>query len=320
MTNVSKVFVGVDVAKDHLDIHLHPLNKAFRVVNSAFGRRDLVKKLSPYNIQQVVCESSGGYGFRMITKLKKANFNVWQVDQKRIKAFIASEGVKAKTDPIDAKMIALFASQKKRSYVQYDLSEDELDISSLVRRKADVTAIISNEKKRYKAPKQTTFCKKNINIHIRLLQREIQKIEKRIKSIVKSSSLLQKKVQIITSVPGVGDATAAALIAEMPEMGKNITHKRAAALLGVAPYTQQSGNHFGHARISEGRALPRNLVYMSALTGVRCNPVLKEFYGRLREAGKPAKVALVAAMNKLITILNAMLRDESLWREPKKYC
>ena len=243
---------------------------------------------------------------------EKANLQIWLIDPSRIKAFIRSEGIKAKTDAIDAKMIAQFAAQKNRSYSALKLSKKHLELRALAKRKEALTGIIASEKKRLKHPMQTEECKAMIQDHIAFIEKQKKELEQKIKALISEDSEWQKKASIIQSIPGVGDGTTAVLISHMPELG-TIENKQVAALIGVVPYTQQSGSHIGKASIYGGRFLPRGYLYMATLAGIRYNPILKAFYNRLRDIGKPAKVALVAAMNKLIGIINTMLRKNTYW-------
>lgn len=314
MNKVAKIFVGVDVSKDRLDIYLARINKPFQVENTDRGFKDFVKELSRYEgIECIAFESTGGYEAKMAGALEKAGYQTWRIDPSRIKAFIRSEGIKAKTDTIDARMIALFASQKQRSYTPKPLPENHSELRALVKRKEALTDMISMEKKRLKHPLQTGFTQESIADMMQLMEKQKSLIEKKIKEVVASDDSWKEKAAIIQSIPGVGETTAATLISHMPELGE-LDHKKIAALIGLAPYTRESGSYRGKASIYGGRFSPRLPLYMAALTGARCNPVLKEFYQRLINNGKPPKVALIASMRKLICIINAMLRDQTYWK------
>lgn len=309
MHNLTKIFVGVDVSKDHLDIYILHIDKILRMNNTATGFKKLIQELSVYEIECVAFESTGGYERKMEQALQKAGYKTWMLDPARVKAFIRSEGIKAKTDIMDAKMIALFASQKEMKYVSNVLSVNHIELRSLVKRKEALINMMSMEKKRFNLPFQTTLCKELIDDNLKFLKKQKDRVEQEIKTLIINDDSWKHKASIIQSIPGVGEATAAALISHMPDDGKQI-----AALLGVAPYTQESGQYKGKASIYGGRATPRWPLYMATLTGVRCNPVLKEFYQRLRGAGKSAKGALTAAMRKLICIINVMIRDDAYWK------
>ena len=282
-----------------------------RVDNTQVGIEQLLQIFSHNNIAQIVCESSGGYENLLISLCAAAGYKVWRVDPKRVKAFIASEGVKAKTDKIDAKMIALFASQKEASYTQSQRSDTDEKIRALVRRKADLTEMAAIEKRRLKGP-TGQFCKGSIERHLDVINQDIQSLEIEIQDLISQNAELSAKSDILQSIPGIGKSTAAALIADMPELG-TIDNKKAAALLGVVPYTKQSGMYKGCETIYGGRPAPRKALYMAALCATRFNKPMRIFYGRLREKGKKPKVAVVAVMNKLVSTMNAMLRKNEKW-------
>jgi transposase len=306
------LFLGVDISKDFLDIYIHPLAKELRVLNSQQGLEKLITFLERYHVTQIVCESSGGYEYLLLKTLRIHGYKVWQVQPKRIRAFIISEGIKAKTDKIDAHMIALFAAQKQPRYeLAYDSSVEE-QLSALVKRRADLVKIVNQENNVLQHPQQT-YCRDSIANHIAFMKEQIKVIEKEIDECIKTSESLKHKAKIIESVPGVGKVTIATLLAEMSELGK-ISNKQIAALTGVAPIIKQSGNQKGTATISGGRARVRRTLYMAATAAIRFSPLLRSFYMRLRQKGKGYKVALVAVMRKLIVLLNTMISKEQLWQ------
>lgn len=311
MKKVANFFVGVDVSKNWLDVCIYPENKSMHFDNSAIGIDTLIKKLSNYTVEQIVCESSGGYENLLLTLCHNAGYKTWQVDPKRIKAFIISQGVRVKTDKMDAKMIARFASQQQAEYSKYQRSDNAEKIRALVRRKADLTEMAATEKRRLKSP-SGYYCKDRIENLLNVLNQDIESLGIEIKKLIEQDEEMKERKEILESIPGIGETTAAALIADMPELGK-IENKQAAALLGVVPYTKQSGMYKGLETISGGRPAPRCALYMAALTATRYNPVMKEFYNRLRSGGKKPKVAIVAVMNKLIITSNAMLKKKTKW-------
>ena len=316
MKNIPKVYVGVDVSKNRLDVYLHPIEKAIFFTNSEDGIKKLIEALLVYEVGQIVCESTGGYEDRMLKMLRESGYKVWQVEPNRIKSFIRSKGKKAKTDTIDAYMIALFAAQEVREYEHIDYGATHGLIRDLVKRKKDVTEMVVAERQRLKHPSEIT-CAVSIQKHIDFMNQEIKELEDKIKQLIEEDVDLNKKAKIISSVPGVGKATVAMLIAEMPELGK-IKNKKAAALVGVVPYTQQSGQYKGKAFISGGRGFVRSALYMAALVASRFNSEMKEFYTRLIDIGKKApKVALVAIMRKLVVIINIMLTNDIEWHSGK---
>lgn len=311
MNNLSNIYVGGDISKNFVDIHLNPIGKELRFENSKAGLNRLKKVLSGYKVKQVVFEASGGYERLFEKELLDAGYNVWIVDPKRIKAFIISEGVKAKTDKIDAKMIALFASSKDRIYDKIKIIPEHEKLRALVQRKNNLKEMVAIEKKRLNHPKQE-YCKDEIQSLINFMKDQVRALQKQIDSMIENNQDWKHKYLLLISVPGIGPATAVALIAEMPELG-SIRDKQVASLLGVAPFNNESGTYRGKASIRGGRFTIRNVVYMAALSAMRYNQKMKEFYGRLRKAGKKPKVALVAIMRKLIVILNVMIGRGQAW-------
>lgn len=317
MNKITNIVVGVDVSKDRLDIHFSQINRPLQVNNTDAGIKKFINELSGYEIECVAFESTGGYEAKMARKLEKAGYQTWTLDPSQVKAFIRSRGVKAKTDAIDAKMIALFALQRERPYVPKPFSENQIKLRALVKRKEALTSMIADEKKRLKHPMQTDSSRESIADTLLFIEKQKSIIEAQIKILIKSDDEWIKKDAIMRSIPGVGEATSTVLISHMPELGF-VDDNKIAALIGVAPYTHQSGLYTGKASIYGGRFTPRLPLYMATLTGVRCNPMLKKFYDRLRKAGKPAKVALVAAMRKLICLINQMLHDQTYWKKEGK--
>jgi transposase len=311
MEKITNFFVGVDVSKYWLDVHIYPKNESFKFDNSTVGINKLLKILSYYTIEQVVCESSGGYEDLLLKLCSEVGHKVWQVDPKRIKAFIMSQGIKAKTDKLDAKMIARFASQQYPEYTKHKRSENNEKLRALVRRRADLTEMAAMEKKRLKGP-SGYHCKEDIEKMLNVISSSIEEFTLKIKNLIDQDEDMKERKIILESIPGIGHTTAAALIADMPELG-TIENKQAAALLGVAPYTKQSGMYKGVETINGGRFAPRCALYMAALTASRYNPAMQSFYNRLRENGKKPKVAIVAVMNKLIVTCNAMIKKKTKW-------
>jgi transposase len=275
----------------------------------------LLSELSAYKnkIEHVVCEATGGYERLMIETLKAECYKVWMVEPKRIKAFITSEGKKSKTDKGDAKMIALFAAQKTRPYEEIARSDNESYLHELCKRKADLKKNIVIEKLRLEH-QQIDFNKKQIKQHIRYMEKQVVAIEKEVDLIVNSDELIKQKVEIVESVPGIGRATAVVIVSSLPEIGK-IEGRQISALVGVAPFTCESGMYKGVSRTSAGRQQVKKSLYMAALAAITHNKSLKAFFDRLTEKGKRGMVAMVAVMRKLIVTVNAMIRDNQKWRE-----
>jgi len=309
---LTKIYVGVDISKKWLDIHCNPTGKTMHISNDVEGIANLLQELSGYDVMQVVFESSGGYEFFLHQMLDKAGYNTWQVDPSRVKAFRISEGIKVKTDAYDAKILSLFAANKKRTYKPKKASEKMNKLYALIKRRADLTTIAANEKKRLNHPQQQ-YCREIIKKHIAFIKKQIEAVDKEINEIIDKDNELKRRKEAITSIPGVGDTTAASLIASIPELG-TVKNNQISALLGVAPYQHQSGRYVGIAHIRGGRFAPRQMIYMAALTASRCNEIFAAFYKRLLAVGKKPKVALVAVMRKIIITLNAMIRRNELWK------
>ena len=304
--SISQIFVGVDVSKNKLDVHIYPLQKAFTVSNSKEGIQKIKQQLAGQVVGQIVCEATGGY-----EHLVKTLLSAWVVEPRRIKAFIRSEGVNAKTDKIDASMLALFAAQKKPKHSPIQLSADEEHIKALNSRRTDVIEMITKESNRIHHP-QEKYCRSDLQKHISFLEKQLAKIDNEIERLIKNNEVLSSKAKIIESMPGIGKVTTATLICSLPELG-TVNDKQIAALLGVAPFDKQSGSYKGKSIIKGGRHNVRKVLYMAALVAARFNPVLKIFYQRLLNAGKRPKVALVAIMRKLIIILNVMVQKGEVW-------
>ena len=310
-----KLFVGVDVSKSHLDVHIHPISKKIRVENSELGIALLVKRLSSFgtNVSQIVCEASGGYEVFMKNILHAAGYNVWSVNPRRVKAFIESEGVLVKTDPSDARMIAMFAAKKQCSYQPYVSTPVDQELCGAIKRRFDLIEMVKGEKMRLQSPLYKNE-KKGIKAIIKFLEKQIQKYDDKIDKLIQENKVWKRKTQIIESIPGVGRITSIVLLSSMPELG-TISHKKAAALLGVAPYTKESGVYKGVSKIRGGRPEARRVVYMAALSASRSNPVFIKFYKKLKKSGKKSKVALVAVMRKLIVMINAMIEKDKEWNQ-----
>jgi len=311
MKTVAKIFVGVDVSKDFLDVVFNPIKKHFRVANNEIGIKNIASALSMHKVVRIACESSGGYERMMIKALRNAGYIVELIDPKLIRYFILSQAVKAKTDKIDAHMIALYTASNEPKYIQYIRSEHDEELRDLVHMRYNFTEDIAREKKRLKQV-ATQISKDFITQHITHLKQQIKLITDRINKLIKGNDVWNKKNILLKSIPGIGDIIASALIAEMCELG-HIKNKQAAALLGVAPYTKQSGNYKGLSIISGGRFMIRKIVYMGALSACHSKGKFGQYYKKLKSKGKKPKVCIVAVMNKIISIANVLIKKDELW-------
>lgn len=315
MKNITKKHIGVDVSKAHLDVCVHSTGKKMRLTNNIEGVQKFQKAFPKECVKQVVCEASGGYENTFVHMCSGEGYNTWVVEPRRIKGFAKATGKKAKNDQIDAKTIALFSASIERDYEQTPITPEQLHLKEFAKRKDDLIKMLTMEKARLKNPRYATT-KESILRMIAHLKEQIEELNQEALEMVRKSNKWSGMKEAMETIPGVGCATAMALLAYVPELG-TITGKQAASLLGVAPFTKQSGNYVGHAKIRDGRFLPRKALYMAALTAGHHNPVLKVFRQRLAKKGKASKVCIVAVMRKLIVIINAMIRDNTKWDEKK---
>ena len=306
----TEYFVGIDVSKDTLDVCAYPTQDTFRVPNSPDGLDDLIKRLKPIEPRLIVFEATGGYETLAVSSLAAAGLPVVVVNPRQIRDFAKSIGRLAKTDVIDAGVIARFASAVRPELRPLKDSPSR-ELTGLVTRRRQIVDMIVAETNRLNAA--TRRNRRDIQAHIRWLQKRQDQIDDEIKRNIKNSPLWRTTDQILQSASGVGPATSSTLISCVPELGQ-LNGKKIACLIGVAPLNRDSGRFKGRRMIWGGRAQVRAVLYMSTLSAIRFNPISRKFYQRLREAGKCFKVAMVACMRKLLVILNAMVRNQTKWR------
>jgi transposase len=307
----TKVFVGVDVSKDSLDVAIGPGKEIITFTNDQKGVDALIKKLSRIGPELIVLESTGGYERLATSSLVEAKLPVVIVNPRQVRDFAKSAGILAKTDAIDARVIARFAEAVKPD-VRPLKDQATSDLTALVIRRRQIVEMIVAENNRLKLANKRN--EKDIKDHIRWLEKRIDKIESDIGKMIKNSPIWRCKDNILRSVPGIGPTTSAILICDLPELGV-LSSKKIAMLAGLAPLNCDSGKYKGRRRIWGGRAAVRSGLYMATLAAIRCNPAIKGFYQRLIAAGKCHKVAATACMRKLLIIVNAMLRDQTLWQQ-----
>lgn len=303
-------FVGIDVSKSWVDVHIRPDGTAFRCLSDGAGLRNLVRRLQPLSPVLIVMEASGGYEGIVAASLAEAGLPVAIVNPRQVRRFAEALGQLAKTDAIDARVIAHFAEAVRpppRPMPDAVMSQ----LQELLARRRQLVVMINAEKQRF-AKAESKITQRSHQAMRRSLESEQGRIDRAIDKLVQASPLWCAKLDLLTSVPGVGDIVARTLLAELPELGSLDRHQ-IAALAGVAPFSRDSGRKKGKRFIRAGRVQVRAPVYMACLVAIRFNPPLKAFYRRLRAAGKPSRLALVAVMRKLLTILNAMLRDSKPW-------
>jgi transposase len=303
--------VGIDVSKDRLDVHALPSGKAFAVARDGKGLENLVERLSALDVSLIVLEATGGFETIVVAALAAAGLPLAVVNPRQIRNFAKALGKLAKTDALDAEVIALFAD-KIRPQVRPVASAHAKALGELVARRRQVVEMIGMEanRRRHATDKRLV---KTIDRHVAFLEKELDAIDADIDTDVRASPAWREAEDLLSSVPGVGPVTARTLIAELPELGV-LDRRKLAALVGVAPFNRDSGSWRGHRIIGGGRTSVRNALYMAALVATRYNPVIKATYKRLIDRGSPKKVAIIACLRQLLTILNAILRTKTPWQ------
>lgn len=305
-----EVFVGIDVAKDNLDVHLLPRAQQLRCPNCKSGLQRLSKRLLKYNPSLVAVEATGGYEQLLLETLFTAGLPVCLVNPRRIRDYARAIGKLAKTDSIDASVIAEYAKANQGRLRLFTLREEQ-PLKQLVARRRQLVNMRVSEKNRFKRTSDP-FIAKSIKAVIDTFNRQIARVDRRIDNSIKSNVRWSRKNKIITSAPAIGRVTASTLIAALPELGET-NRREAAALVGLAPFNDDSGPKRGNKSIACGRSVVRSAMYMAVVTAIRCNPVITTFYDRLIRKGKPPKVAMTACARKLLVILNTMVYTDQLW-------
>ena len=309
------VFVGLDVAKATLDVALRPSGEQWQVPNDEAGVAVLVDRLRPLGPALVVCEATGGFERAAIAMLAAAGLPVVVANPRQIRDFARATGQLAKTDQIDAAILALFAERVRPAPRALPTDAAQLLDALLTRRRQLLEMLVAEKNRLGFAPRPLH---KGIQQHIRWLERQLDDVTKDLADQIERSPVWRAKDDLLQSVPGVGAIVSAVLLAELPELG-TLSHKQIATLAGVAPLARDSGTLRGKRMVWGGRAGVRTALYLAALCGRRWNPQLRRFYERLLAAGKPKKVALIACARKLLTILNAMMRDQARWTSNVQY-
>ena len=306
-----ETFFGIDVSKTALDLAQWGQKAVTRFENSAAGIAALVERLLPAAaIAAIVVEASGGFEQTMVTELAAVSLPIVVVNPTRIRNFARAKGQLAKTDAIDARLIAAFA-EAIRPEVRPLGTEAQQLIKALVTRRRQLIDMQTAEKNRRATTNPELLPR--LQKHLDWLETELAEIEDDLNNWIDQNAQWREKRASLESVPGVGPVTSFTLLAELPELG-TLSRQKIAALVGLAPFNRDSGRFRGHRHIFGGRADVRSVLYMAALSGIRYNPILKAFYNRLIAKGKLPKVALTACMRKLLTILNAIIRDEATWQ------
>jgi len=305
------IFVGIDVSKDRLDVAVQPIGESFSVSRTGAGIEELAERLKAMSPKVVAVEATGGFETVVAAGLAGVNLPLVVVNPAQVRAFANALGKRAKTDPIDAAVIAHFAEAAKPQVRQLPDETTQM-LADLVARRRQIVEMIAAESQRARRLTSARL-KKSIARLRKALEKELADLDGEISDHVRGSPAWAEKEDLLASVPGIGPTIARSLIAELPELG-SLDRRQIAALVGLAPWTRQSGQWRGKSFIGGGRANVRRVLFMGAMVASRFNPTLKLFRDRLVAAGKPKLVAIIAVARKLLTILNAILRDKSPWQ------
>ena len=309
--DIPPVVAGIDVSKDRLDVHLWPSAESFALDNTPAGIAQLVKQLRPERVALVVIEATGRYERRAAFALMDAGLEVAVVNPRQPRDFAKASGQLAKTDAIDARVLAQFGAVIGPRPTEKP-AENQLVLDELVARRRQLVEMITMERNRIEHALHMRL-RRQIEHVVKALQKQLEQIEAEILQLIDRDDDWRRRFGVLKSTPGVGDATAATLVAELPELG-SLNRQAIAALVGVAPINRDSGRERGQRHIAGGRHSVRRMLYMATLTARSWNPVIKAFAARLAAAGKPFKVVMTACMRKLLTILNTMVRNNETWR------
>jgi transposase len=305
------IFVGIDVSKDRLDVHVLPGGEAFGVARNGQGLEELVERLRALSPTLVAVEATGGFETIVAAAIAGARLPLAVVNPAQVRYFAQAVGKRAKSDPIDALVIARFAEAVKPEPRGIPDEAARL-LAELVSRRRQILEMLVAERQREKRAANLRVTK-SLARTIKMLEKELVEVDRDIDTAVRGSPAWREKEDLLVTFPGVSNILARTFLAEVPELG-GLDRRRIASLAGLAPYTRQSGRWKGKSMIGGGRAALRSALYMAALSASRCNPDLKLFYQRLLASGKPKMVALIAVARKTLTILNAMLRDQKPWQ------
>lgn len=303
------MYVGIDVSKATLDVAVHPSGETWQIANETDAIAALVERFVAQPPELIVVEATGGYERAVVAACGAAGLPIVVVNPRQVRDFAKAMGLLAKTDRIDAGVLALFG-ERIRPELRELPGEDIQELEALVARRRQILEMLGSERNRLEHARGAV--RKDLQEHIRYLEKRLKKVELEMDGRIQASPLWRAKDELLRSVPGIGPVVSRTLIGELPELG-TLTPKRIASLVGVAPFPCDSGKKRGQRIIWGGRASVRSALYMAAVVGVRRNAALKQFYQRLKAAGKPSKVALVACMRKLLCILNSMVRYQRLW-------
>ena len=305
-------FVGIDVSKSFVDVSVYPKGNTWRVEHSSADTTALAEELAELKPAVVVVEATGGLEMSLTATLSVAGLPVVVVNPKRVRDFARATGRLAKTDKLDAQVLAQFGAMV-RPQVRPLPDAARLELRALVARRQQLLEMMTAEKSRLR--RTTPGVRHRIEVNVRWLREQLKKLDRDLGDFLKSGPLWQEDARILRSVSGIGPIVSATLIARLPELG-SVNSKQAASLLGVAPLNRDSATFRGKRTVWGGRGDLRTALYMATLVATRYNPVIRAFYQRLCAAGKPKKVALIACMRKLLVILNSMIKHGQTWNPP----
>jgi transposase len=303
--------VGIDVSKDSLDVAVLPTNEVFSVPRTSAGVQDLVERLRPLGAERIGVEATGGFETIVAAGLQAAHLRVVLLNPAQVRDFAKALGQRAKTDRLDAVVIAQYVAAIKPEVRQLP-DQQTRELSDLVARRRQIVEMMAAEKQRLPRATQKRL-RKSIERLVAALQKELSEVETDIDDAVRGSAAWREKEDLLKTVPGIGPVTARVLLSDMPELG-SLDRRQVAALAGLAPWVRQSGKWRGKSKIGGGRATCRRVLFTSALSATRPSSPFRPYYERLIAAGKPKMVALVAVARKLLTIANAILRDKKEWQ------
>ncbi|WP_345867796.1 IS110 family transposase [Shewanella algae] len=306
---LQNINIGVDTGKSQLDIYIRPLDVFFTVPNNEKGIKQALATIKKHNPQRIVIEATGRLEMPFVLACTEAKLPIVRANPVHIKRFAGAIGRRAKNDRLDAQLIAHYGEAIKPDLTVIKAKNIRL-MSDLVIRRNQLLAMQTMEKNRIQIlPKHLHSTMTPI---LTAIKNQVSKIENKLVKLIEDCPEYQTKNTLLQSVPGIGNIAAASIINNVPELGY-ITNKQAASLIGVAPITRESGRYKGKRVIQGGRAQVRTVLYMAMMSAMQCNPVFKDTYARLLEAGKPKKVAIIACVRKMVVILNSMLRDGIMW-------
>ena len=305
------VFVGIDVSKDRLDVHISPSGQAFAVARDGKGLHELVERLRGVEPSLVAVEATGGFETVVAAAIAGAQLPLAVVNPAQVRHFAQAVGKRAKTDPIDAAVIARFAEAVNPEPRGLPDEAARL-LAELVGRRTQIIEMLVAERQREKRASAVRV-RKSLARHIKMLEKELPELDRDIDTMVRGSPVWREKEDLLITFPGIARIITRGVLADLPELGR-LTRREIASLVGIAPFTRQSGKWKGKSMIEGGRPSVRSALYMAALSAIRCNPVIRAFYRHLLARGKPKMVALIAVARKILTVLNAMLRDKRPWQ------